>query len=209
MSLSRLSADYNALPDALLVPFKAWARIDHDDDDASCKLTIARTIDLLERQLGILIAPQEWLWIPRDDMGNATTDNRLACYCQHCGPMVSWSYLPIPLRGVTAFTVSREGNDVSADFRLAGDISYADFGQSYLASANGVQVADEITLKGGATVSGTAPDLMTDLPPALLDLIFRYGLFLWENRESATDRAMSEVPDWVNRSWAAFWVPRV
>jgi len=91
----------------------------------------------------------------------------------------------------------------SGAFRLVGDLDYSMFGQIYLQGMDGatVQVGDVCELSTDVT--------MEVLGFELVDLILRYALFLWENRESATDREMSEVPDFLNRAWGPFWSPRV
>ena len=210
MTLARLTSEVTELATELLVPFKAWARIDHDDDDASLTLTLARALDLLQRQWGVVLIPSEWRWVPRPEGSglDLQTDNRLLCFCQHPAGRLSWSAVPVPIRGVSGFTVEREGLDVSAEFTLSGDIFYGDFGQTYLTSADGIKPADVVTLVGGP-VNATDEADADMLPPAVVDVLFRYSLFLWENRESSTDKQMSEVPDWINRAWALFWVPRV
>lgn len=189
------------LPLALLYlpQFKAWARIDHTDDDDSLSLMLAGAIDQLSRQLGIEIALGEWTWSPVDP-GMPGNTNRLACACNPPG----WSatYIPIPVRGVTSFTVDRGGVDVSNDFHLSGDTYWGDFGEMFLASDGGAQVGDVVTL-----VSGTLDE--ADVPFGLTSIIFRYGLYIWENRESASEKNLSEVPDFLLRAWSVYWTPRV
>jgi hypothetical protein len=207
MKLVRKSYDPRALATAMMVGFKEWARIDHDDDDNSITLTLARTIGLLERQFGVLIASQTWEWLPRtvsDTTGYADAPENRLC-CANGGARVSWFYVPIPLRGITSVTGYRPGmGDITAYFRLAGDSTYSNFAQTYLESLQSdmqVEPEDVFTL---------ATNVVYDIVPfELVDVILRYALFMWENRESATERAMAEVPDWLNRAWAPFWSPRV
>ena len=118
-------------------------------------------------------------------------ENRLCC-CNGT-PAISWGFLPLPLRGVTGFSMTL-ANPGSGSFRLVGDLDYSTFGQIYLQGIDGstVQVGDVAELSTDVT--------MEVLGFELVDLILRYSLFLWENRESATERGMSEVPDWLNRA---------
>jgi hypothetical protein len=201
-ALARLSYEPGILAEELLPDFKAWARIDHTDDNSALELMLSRTMGLLERQWGVAIAPAIWEWVPRSGayaLPTGVPENRLACACP---PLVSWSYVPIPLRGITGATVAHGGVDVSNTFALAGDTVYGDFGQMYLqALVDPIQTDDVVTLN----VETSA----TMLPPELVDVLFRYALFIWENRESATERGMAEVPDWINRAWGPFWSPRV
>jgi hypothetical protein len=211
VSLIRKTYDAQALATELLPTFKGWARIDHNDDDTAATACLARTIGQLERQFGILIASQQWEWTPRDVQSPAQPanlpENRLCC-CQGMPPF-SWGFLPLPLRGVTDATVTRvvpppdPPADVSDQFRITGEVNYSDFGQAYLQGLDGatVQIADVVTLATNVTA-----DIV---PPELVDVILRYALFIWENRESATDRGMTDVPDWLNRAWGPFWSPRV
>lgn len=194
------AADYMALATDYLPQFKSWARIDHDDDDDSLTLTLAGAIEQLSKQLGIDIARGVWLWIPISASAPGVT-NRLACACAPQG----WSstYIPVPVRGVVSFTVSRGEPpvDVSAGFHLAGNLYWGDFGETFLASDAGAQVGDVVRLTGGT-------DTASDVPPALTNIVFRYGLFIWENRESATDKTIAEVPDFLLRAWSIYWTPR-
>jgi hypothetical protein len=213
MSLIRKTYNGRDLATELIPAFKAWARIDHTDDDNAITLLLARTISLLERQLGILIATQTWDWIPRvKDYGTAAPanapENRLQC-CNGF-PAISWGFLPVPLRGITKITVKRPNTgqgspttDVTAQFQLWGDVNYCEFGQIYLQGINGatVEVADIVTLQTEVTEALLAYELV--------DIILRYALYLWENRESATASAMAEVPDFLSRTWGPLWSPRV
>jgi hypothetical protein len=184
VTLSRQSIDYTALPAALLDDFKAWARIDHTDDDRGLSLILARAIELLERQFGVCIAPSVWTWRPVVD---AMAGNRLACGC-YGAPAYSANLAPVPLRGVVAFTVMRGDvpDDVSSQFELVGGDDT--FAQLYLASAEGVGQSDVVQLETGQPID---PD---KFPPALMDVVFRYALFLWENRESAPTEALATCP---------------
>jgi len=211
VSIVRTGVDYDTMIEALLIAFKQWARIDHDDDDGSLGLTLMRGLDLLERQWGVVLNVSTWRWVPREANGMGLAeqdDNRLACMCRHVPPRASWKQVPVPIVGIAGFRVDRDGTDVSADFSLTGDTFYPDFGQAYLSSADGVQPGDVVMLSAGPLVSGTTPNVNL-YPPAVVDVLFRYCLFLWENREAATDKQMADVPDWVNRAWALFWQPRV
>jgi hypothetical protein len=194
----------------MMLAFKEWARIDHTDDDNSITLVLARTIALLERQFGILIASQSWEWTPRsaEDSAGASgaPENRLCCRNgTQGGQPVSWGYLPIPLRGITGFSGYRIGfGTLNPYFQLAGDTTYGNFAQIFLESIDAaipIEVGDVFTLDTEVTY-----DIV---PFELIDVILRYALFLWENRESATEREMREVPDWLNRAWGPFWTPRV
>lgn len=207
-TVNRIAApDYAALAAAFLDSFKSWARVDHNDDDEALELLLAEAMNLLERQLGISIAYQEWTWTPIPEPGTPGTragsgTNRLAC----CGggPAVSSGYLPIPIRGVQSFTVTRGEPpvDVSDQFYLSGETYWGDFGQTYLASYSGVQASDDIVL-----VAGT--DDAAEVPPALVNILFRYALFLWENRESGAAHAVTEMPDFLQRAWSIYWTPRL
>jgi hypothetical protein len=204
--LVRIVRDDAAWTAYLLDDFKQWARIDHTDDDASLKLMLASVTDLLERQLGISIAPAGWHWVPREANDPLDTIDRGPCH--HARQL--WTYVPVPFRGAIEFTVSRASGDVTSEFVLDGDTHPGNFGQQYLAAvsgAAGVAVDDAVMLAVGFD---PAKDSIEQLPPALLDVLFRYALYIWENRESVVvGNTVNEMPDFLSRAWAPFWTPRV
>lgn len=194
VSLLRTVYDAHAVPDALLVAFKAWARIDHDDDDDALRLNLARVVDLLERQFGIAIAPQEWAWLPLQPRSPASARFGSALPA-----------LGLPVRGVADFTATRGAEDVTDEYEIegAGALSGTAYDELRLVRAGGILPGDTLLLTAGVTV-----DTVDALTPALVDLLLRYGLYLWENRESGSAATLADVPDWVNRAWATFWTPR-
>lgn len=189
--------EYADLVEALLPPFKAYARIDHDDDDDGLKLILSETVALLERQFGVAIAPQVWAW--QLDGTTATSANRLACACDGLPASAI-----VPIRGVNDWRASRGTPpvDVTAEYSMAGNLYWADFSPLALERAGGIVGGDTLELIAGMPEGGS-------LSPGLFNLVFRYGLFLWENRESGGAQDLTEAPDWLLRVWSTYWTPRL
>lgn len=177
--------DYTTLPGVLLDDFKAWIRVDHADDDAAISSTLARAISQLERQFAVSIHPRVWT--------ETITELGAAFYLQE--PPV-----PVPLRGIVNFTAFRGGVLVPDEYKLLRDYRAYPFGPVFLTGP--FLVDDDLGFQVGF---GIGPFQM---PPDLMDVVFRYAAFMWENRESGAERNLSEMPDWVDRAWSGFWVPR-
>jgi len=217
MRLIRTEYHADTLAAALLPKFKEWARIDHNDDDALATSMLAAVIASLERQWDIAFAPARYEWRPYET--NAVPPDRPynAAWPWRAGyPSPSaWTYVPVPIRGISTFKVLKPpytggANDVSANFVLAGDLNYATFGQTFLqakAGTTGLQPDWQVILETEGIYHD--PEDTSYLPPALWNVVARYALFVWENRESAMPTNLQEVPDFHDRAWAVFWAPRV
>lgn len=48
---------------------------------------------------------------------------------------------------------------------------------------------------------------VSEMPPNLVNIIFRYGAHLYENRESVRVGTPKNLPDWVEFALASIWVP--
>lgn len=203
MILIRTQYEDAATAQAMLASFKQWARIDHADDDVQLELVLRRAMASLERQLGISIVSAEWEFVPFTDTLQDTSPPYVPQGCG-CEPVTlrPASQVVVPVLGVSSFTASDVGGgDVTADFTLVHPYQDMVTGRARLIAKTGTIPADtKFILVVGATA---------DMPAEVIDVVYRFALYLWENRESATDRAMSEVPDWLNRSWGTLWVPRV
>ncbi len=205
MILSRITYSGATVAAALLDSFKAWARIDHDDDDAQLTLVLRRAMAALERQLGISIATATWEFVPYTDTLVDTLPVIVPHWCG-CDPIGNrpTSMVTIPLVGVRSFTATDVDNvDVTADFVLVMPSLDDVLGPARLRAKVGNIPADTRFV---VTVGSEDDD---DMPPEVTDVLYRFALYLWESRESAAERSMTEVPDWATRAFGSLWVPRV
>lgn len=101
----------------------------------------------------------------------------------------------LPVAPVQSFTASDEaGNDVTSDYRIKGE---------YLERVDGqpVPAGLSVTLHCGY-------DAYVDMPPSAIDVSFRIGGHLFENREAVTSYSLDQVPQWMNDLLVGTWIPR-
>lgn len=192
MSIVRETYDVAALAASMLDGFKVHVRVDHDDDDQYLQDTLGRAIAQIERRSGISIAPQTFRWIPKvEELGS-----------QFWLPLEERLSL-VPVFGVADFTADRGGVDVSDQYTLVGDVSPNAFAQLRLVRPGGLYAGDVIMLEAGFETAA-------EVPPEVEDVIYRYGAYLYEFRESsAASSVTSQMPEWFNEALGTLWAPRV
>lgn len=190
--LVRETYDAAALAASLLPGFKEHVRVDHTDDDAYLQGALERAIAQIERRSGIAIAPQTFTWIPKPDaLGGSIwfpLEDRLSI---------------VPVYGVQGFTADRGGVDVSDQYTLVGYSAPNSFAELRLVRAGGLYAGDVVTLEAGFATAA-------ELPAEVLDVLYRFGAYLYEFRESsAASSITSPMPEWFTEALGTLWVPRV
>jgi uncharacterized phiE125 gp8 family phage protein len=184
MKLQRSTpVDRTTIPTALLPTFKAHCRVEFTRDDEYLTQALKRAFDVFERLTQFHVFGVSYNWTPDWPLSGK---------------------LELPLQPVAKFVVTdADGNDISDDFEIVG-VS----GSDRMALQFLQPVAGASWPAAGASVQldiGYAdPD---DLPPGILDITFRIGSFLYENREMAVIGGVDVMP-YANSLLTGYWVPR-
>jgi hypothetical protein len=170
--------DWTTLPAALLPVVKDQLRIDFDDDNAIITRHIQWAIGYCQDFTGLQIFEADVAWTPGS-----------ACSRYQC-----------PAQPVSAFTVTSDAVDVSADYALD---SGALTSPVWLVRSDGTPFAAD------AAVTLTAGYADADLiPPNLYGNLLRVSATLYENRESISAISLDQVPFWLNDMIGGLWLPR-
>lgn len=102
----------------------------------------------------------------------------------------------VPVVPVMSFTASDEaGNDVSDQYEIVS-------GQWFQrVDGQPVPLGLQVTLQAGYAA-------YVDLPPSVVDVSFRIGAHLYENREAVVSYSLDQVPMWLNDLLVGTWIPR-
>lgn len=181
MTLKVVSRDLTSLPAALLAQAKQHLRIDGSYDDAFVESIIARAIGRFEQVNEVTINPTEVLWTVKqtDFVDGAAT---------------------APVRPATISTIE-EGEppvDVSSDYQLV--LKWNSIHGIPIEVLQGPAGALSATLTCGFATAA-------DLPPPVLDVVFRYAAHLYEHREILIPGTEFVAPDLAMD--ATWWAPRV
>lgn len=181
--------DRPALVDELLEVFKSHVRVEFDRDDVYLKLVLTRAIDLFERLTEFRVFGAEYAWTP-DSMTPGGQPEPFPII-----PVSSWEALAPD--GVT---------DISAQFKFYGVTGIDN------------QVTPQLIqfLAGNTWAAGNAIHLtvgfadMDALPPGVIDVTFRIGAHMYENREITSLTGVDQMnPGYFNSLLGGFWQPRV
>lgn len=184
MKLQRMTpVDRTTIPTALLPTFKTHCRVEFTRDDEYLTQALTRAFDVFERLTQFHVFGTSYRWTPDWPLSGK---------------------LALPLQPVAGFVVSdAEGNDISDEFEIVGEVGSDQMATQFLQPVSGASWP-----AAGAWVQldiGYAdPD---DLPPGILDIGFRVGSFLYENREMAAITAV-DVMAYANSFLTGYWIPR-
>lgn len=193
MSLEIVSKEMTQLPVDLLDIAKQHMRVDFTDDDELIKGFVGASIDFFEVFSGLSIFDTEAIWTPNEYDRWEDGGQRVRCPIQ---PVRSWT------------ATDADDTDVSANYRISG----TSFGSgraagSYLSLKQGFST---VLVGTGISFAITAGyDDKGKIPPSMLNIILRSAARLYEDRESTTDDALKDVPDWFFELMAGNWVPRL
>lgn len=182
MKLERISIDRTALASELLPLFKSHCRVEFSRDDDYLKSALTRALDIFERLTEFHVFAASFVWsLPSGVAGS----------------------VEVPLQPIDDFVVTdQDGGDVSADFELVGTVGTDQMARQWLQPVAGASWPSlaVVTLATGYETGA-------DLPPGILDICFRIGAFLYENREMVSIGGVDVAP-YANSLITAYWVPR-
>ena len=181
MKLERTTIDRTTLPTDLLPEFKRHCRVEFARDDDYLTSALKRSFDLFERLTQFRVFLADYDWIPENATGK----------------------MPVPVQPVESFKVfDADGTDVSSNFELAGIVASDEMAPQWL------QPIDGASWPAGARISFvTGYPSGDDLPPGILDICFRIGAFLYENREMVAIGGVDVMP-YANSLITGYWIPR-
>lgn len=185
MSLTRKSYDKTTLAAALLPKQKAQSRISFDDEDDYITSVIARSIQLIERSNGFLIAPQIWIASPFP-LASAGAGGVMGASgiegSNRCASTSGQSAGQLPIGPVSAFTMDLADSDdvhsdVTTSFQLVGGGDPSQFTRQWIVATGPV---DPGVLTATLTAGFSDADA---IEPSIEDIVLRLGAWLYENRE--------------------------
>jgi hypothetical protein len=183
--LWRRTIDRSALPAALLPEIKTHCRVEFNRDDAYLTRAAGRAIDLFERLT-------EWGVFERHFTWSITAAEGAA----HNG---GWRWL-LPIAPVTAIKADANGDDVSSQYKVvtaSPDMVAQAWMVRDLGEPDPMPVID----------LQTGYKTLEELPPSILDFIFRASAWLYENRE-ANLMPGAYMMAYANSLMAGQWLPK-
>lgn len=179
--LSR-SADTFKLPQELLADAKAYLRIDHCDDDRSIMMMLGAVIDQFERTQDMTLHPSQITWTVEGDFING--EIRVAPE-QRITPISAWTAsIPGPV-------------DVTAGYSLR---TLGLHGVQFYSLIGAAQAGLELAITAGYASAAA-------MPFGIQSVIFQNTSKVYEYRDVLIPSNLDELPDWINRQLAGFWVP--
>lgn len=177
--LIKSNTDYSTLPAEMLPAFKQHLRVLYNHEDDSIQQYLAGAIDAISIYGDIDIFTSDYEYVYIDGEVADTAPNSALFYTTRVN-IFDVSVLSSELVDITDnFTVdSREG---------------------YIYPAP--DYTDSVTFKAGYA-------LQADISPNAINVIFRYGAHLYENREAINIGEPKFLPDWVKYAMASIWKPR-
>ncbi|WP_042778894.1 hypothetical protein [Sinorhizobium fredii] len=178
--------DRTIIPAALLPAFKTHCRVEFSRDDQYLTQALARALDVFERLTEFHVFGVSYIWTP--DWPTGSTER-----------------LRLPLQPVEAMVVTDvDGNtDISASYEIVGEVGTDQVAQQWLQPVSGASwPAASASVKLTIGYADAAA-----VPPGIVDIAFRVGSFLYENRDMTAITAV-DVMAYANSFITGYWVPR-
>ena len=180
MQLIRKSQDRTTLATELFTHFKEHLRILHNHEDDSIMLYLVSALDAIATYGGNDVFLAEYdVFYPRGGYEYKSPSD-----------MYGWFCGKYDISDLTV--INSAGIDKTADYTID-----AQFGVVYPHPLD-----NKINFKAGYLG-------VDDMPPRLVNIVFRLGADYMENRESTRVGEPKLLPDWIKYSLASIWKPRV
>lgn len=201
MNYDIVSIDRNALPNALLAPFKRWQRVTFCDDDILITEILQGAIDQFERNSEITVFKTTIVLEPE------STDYA-------CG---SGNVLRLPVTPINTIQVLTSAVPHSDESLLSDGVGYVGTlvvlnGGDYVLKARGIHGVRIYSLFGsfvdGMTITIETGFTETTITPEIRQALFQIAGHFYEYREILNATNVGEPSMWLNQIMSGFWLPR-
>jgi len=179
-TLIKVSQDRTTLATELFDDFKAHLRVLHDIEDSSITLYLGAAMEQIGVLAGTDVCSTQCRVFYPDKTDYSYPSTLVGWYCGR------WNMSNIIIK-------DGQGNDVTSEYTF-------DYEQGMVYPHPGPNM--DITFNTGYLTK-------VDIPPNLLNIIFRLGADFMENREANRIGEPKALPNWVVHSLASIWSPRV
>jgi hypothetical protein len=186
MKLERITlVDRTTLPAALLPTFKTHCRVEFTRDDQYLTQALQKAIDIFERLTEFHVFAVSYNWTPDWPTGSS-------------------GKLELPMQPFNDFAVTdAEDADISSDYEIVGEVGTERMARQWLQPVSGASWP-----AAGAWVQlDIGYKTVENIPPGIVDITFRIGSFLYENREMTAIGGVDVMP-YANSFLTGYWVPR-
>jgi hypothetical protein len=179
--------DRNGLATDLLPMFKTHVRVEFDRDDDYLKLCLVRALDFFERTTEFRVFVAQYAWTPEPFTAGGDP-------------------VPFPIQPISEWAAQTAGGtDTSTHYRFIGTM---DIDNQTVPQLLQLLKGEEMTEGENITFAVGFAD-KDSIPPGVVDVGFRIGAHLYENREITSLTGVDQMnPGYFNSLLSGFWRPK-